>query len=158
MTVAQVLLFCSFLALTQAVSPLSGSFNTKDGSQCTWFDQRSGTSSNIHFGVPCVCKNAAGESQGYMCRYTGALAACQKHTDDRRAVYNDFVNQLEGMWCRKYVRIFMRLSYWSTELGNACALDSISSVLCPGVEMKRETLQDVSSPCVAVPVPVHKEL
>ena len=139
MTVAQVLLFCSFLALTQAVSPLSGSFNTKDGSQCTWFDQRSGTSSNIHFGVPCVCKNAAGESQGYMCRYTGALAACQKHTDDRRAVYNDFVNQLE-------------------ELGNACALDSISSVLCPGVEMKRETLQDVSSPCVAVPVPVHKEL
>ena len=95
--VTRAFLFCSFIALTQAVSPLTGSFSTKDGSQCTWFDQRSGAN-NIHFGVPCVCKNAAGESQGYMCRYTGALVACQKHIDDRRAVYEDFVNQLEGMY------------------------------------------------------------
>ena len=57
-----------------------------------------------------MCKNAAGESQGYMCRYTGALAACQKHVDDRRAVYNDFVNQLEGMW-RRNVCLYGEIHY-----------------------------------------------
>ena len=74
----------------------SGSFNTADGSHCTWFDLRTGRTTAA-IATACMCKDSNGRSQSYGCQYSAELYTCEEFVADSRKVLDGLVEQLSGM-------------------------------------------------------------
>ena len=73
----------------------TGSFNTADGSHCTWFDLRTSQTSAA-LATACICKDSNGRSQSYGCQYSGDLYTCDEFVANSREVIAEVVSQLSG--------------------------------------------------------------
>ena len=75
----------------------SGTFNTADGSHCTWFNLRTGDSTAA-FATACMCKDSHGRSQSYGCQYTAELYTCDEFVVNSGEIFDDLVEKLSGTY------------------------------------------------------------
>lgn len=76
-------------------SPQTGTFTTRDGSQCTWFDLQI-SHDELSLATACVCKDEEGHSQSYGCQYTGELYSCDEYKTHSEEVLLGLIQQLSG--------------------------------------------------------------
>lgn len=100
---------CCLISLmaVQGYIPESGTFMTRDGSECTWFDLRENHSNKLSLATACMCKDREGKAQSYGCQYTTEhMDWCDKlKTEQSREVLLGLVHQLEGIFKSTYLYI-----------------------------------------------------
>lgn len=121
---------CSVLLLCLAVAVIAadhGSYETADGSQCTWFERRPRQDA-AQYVAACYCNDESGAVQTYNCVYEA-----ENESDcsiSRTELYKYLADTISGSY------------------KNGCEADGLTHEDCPGVEMIRTDVKKIQLPCV----------
>lgn len=105
MLAALVFGFAALVVAGGTVTPQTGAYTTKDGSQCTWFDLRT-SQTKLSLATACVCKDGKGRPQSYGCQYTGELYTCEEFKAQSRDVLLGLVEQLAGIIAPYFLHLY----------------------------------------------------
>ena len=83
------------LSRTDLENTTHGSFESKDGSKCLWFELRQ-KKTETAFTLACHCKSEDGEVQSFSCQYEGRIMECPAYEQDSRHVYEKIAKYISG--------------------------------------------------------------
>lgn len=93
-------------SLCSAEDPLQGKMETKDGSQCVWFELRKSGRGSV-FVTACHCKDEAGNRQSYSCEYDGPVEDCEAFRNSPKEFYKMVSASLKSMMHNNLIQEFL---------------------------------------------------
>ncbi len=92
-----LLLTAASLVLCSSEEQLQGKMETRDGSQCVWFELRKSGRGSV-FVAACHCRDEGGDRQSYSCEYEGPMEECEQLLNITKKEFYDMVaNSLQSM-------------------------------------------------------------